>query len=197
MNLVFSALDTIQRITLVLFLLLAIQCFLGIGLGIGYLVESPLYNTIIGLNQAFNRQTYFSIYAAHLLLIISSGLVAVPIVLGILGIVQRRWRFLMTCLAFLSLYMAALSGSVACGFAIYDQLDPTLKQDSTQTNAQIWTNIQTTYNCTRTNCIQVLETAMYANKQRIGIISSCFLLVPLLTSIMIILHMRRDLLYFK
>ncbi|CAF0776036.1 unnamed protein product [Didymodactylos carnosus] len=177
MNFVFSALDTIQKIALLLFTLLAIQCLLGIGLGIGYLLQPPLYT--------------------HLLLIIGSGLVAVPIILGIFGIVQRRWRYLMACLAFLSLYMSILSGSVACGFAIYDQLDPVLKQDILQTTAPIWTNIQTTYSCTRANCVQALESAMYANKQRIGIISVCFLLVPILTSITIIFHMRRDLLYFK
>ena len=133
---------------------------------------------------------------AHLLLIIGSGIVALPIILGAFGVLRRRWRYLMICLALLSLYMAFLSGAVASGFAYYDQLRPTLEADAQATTNPVWPSIRTTYNCTN-NCISVLENAMYANKQRIGIISAVFLLVPLLTSIMIIFHMRRDVLYFK
>jgi len=197
MNFPCGPLDSIQLVALILFGLLTLQCFLGIGLGIGFLVQPPLYNTIISLNAAFNRQAYFSIYAPHLLLIIGSGIVALPIILGIYGVLRRRWLYLMICLALLSLYMACLSGAVASGFAYYDRLRPTLEQDVAVTTASIWSSVQTTYNCTRTTCVSALESAMYANKQRIGIISSVFLLVPLLTSIMIIFHMRRDILYFK
>ena len=93
--------------------------------------------------------------------------------------------------------MACLSGAVASGFAYYDQLDPTLTTDYQDTNNAVWSAVRSTYNCTQSTCVSVLENAMYANKQRIGIISSVFLLVPLLTSIIIIFHMRRDILYFK
>ena len=134
---------------------------------------------------------------AHLLLIIGSGIVAIPIILGVFGILRRRWFYLMICLALLSLYMACLSGAVASGFAYYDQLRPTLETDYQDTSNPVWSPIQTTYNCSRPTCVSVLESAMYANKQRIGIISSVFLLVPLLTSIITIFHMRRDILYFK
>ncbi|CAF5070593.1 unnamed protein product, partial [Rotaria magnacalcarata] len=34
-----------------------------IGLGIGFLLQPPLYSTVINLNSAFNKQAYFSIYA--------------------------------------------------------------------------------------------------------------------------------------
>jgi hypothetical protein len=133
---------------------------------------------------------------AHILLIIGSGLVAVPIILGIFGLLRRRWLFLMICLALLSFYMAILSGAVASGFAYFDQLPQNLQNDSINYTNNVWTNIRSTYNCTGT-CVSTLLHAMHANKQRIGIISSVFLLVPLLTSIMIIFHMRRDILYFK
>jgi len=198
MNLPCSPLDLVQLIALVLFMLLSLQCLLGIGLGIGFLLQPRLYSIVINLNAAFNRQAYFSIYAPHILLIIGSGIVAVPIVFGIVGILRRRWFYLMICLALLSLYMACLSGAVAAGFAYYDQLRPTLFTDiQSSPTASIWTTVQQTYNCAGTNCVTSLENAMCANKQRIGIISSVFLLVPLLTSITIILHMRRDILYFK
>jgi hypothetical protein len=63
MNFPCGPLDAIQLIALILFGLLIIQCLLGIGLGIGFLLEPPLYNIINSLNTAFNRQAYFSIYA--------------------------------------------------------------------------------------------------------------------------------------
>jgi hypothetical protein len=134
---------------------------------------------------------------AHLLLIIGSGIVAIPIILGVFGILRRRWSFLMISLALLSLYMACLSGAVASGFAYFDQLRPTLDTDIQATSNPVWLTIRSTYNCTQPTCAATLEDAMYNNKQRIGIISAVFLLFPVLTSIMIILHMRRDILYFK
>lgn len=130
-------------------------------------------------------------------MIIGSGLVAIPIILGIFGIIRRRWRFLMISLALLSLYMAFLSGACASGFAYFDQLRPTLAADVADINNSVWPSIRTQYNCAGVNCVNVLENAMYANKQRIGIISAVFLLTPLLTFITIIFHMRRDVLYFK
>jgi len=197
MNFPCGPLDTIQLIALLLFGLLTLQCLLGIGLGIGFLLQPPVYNTVINLNSAFNKQAYFSIYAPHILLIIGSGLVAVPIIFGIFGILRRRWFYLMICLALLSLYMAFLSGAVASGFAYFDQLKQNLQNDANdQTNA-VWTSIRSTYSCTMTDCVSRLDDVMHANKQRIGIISSVFLLVPLLTVITIIFHMRRDVLYFK
>lgn len=93
--------------------------------------------------------------------------------------------------------MAFLSGAVASGFAYYDQLRPMLNADASNTNNPVWLSIGTTYNCFSTGCASTLENAMYANKERIGIISSVFLLVPLLTCIIIIFHMRRDILNFK
>lgn len=63
MNFPCGPLDTIQTIALILFGLLTLQCLLGIGLGIGFLVEPPLYDIVTGLNSAFNKQAYFSIYA--------------------------------------------------------------------------------------------------------------------------------------
>jgi len=197
MNFPCGPLDTIQLIALILFGLLTLQCLLGIGLGIGFLLQPPVYNTVINLDSAFNKQAYFSIYAPHILLIIGSGLVAVPIIFGIFGILRRRWLYLMICLALLSLYMAFLSGAVASGFAYFDQLRQNLQNDANdQTNA-VWTSIRSTYNCVMSDCVSTLDDVMHANKQRIGIISSVFLLVPLLTVITIIFHMRRDVLYFK
>lgn len=93
--------------------------------------------------------------------------------------------------------MAILSGAVASGFAYYDRLRPTLENDVSQTLASIWPTIRNTYNCTGTNCINALENAMYWNKQRIGIISAVFLLIPGLTMIITMCQMRRDILYFK
>lgn len=103
----------------------------------------------------------------------------------------------MLCLALLSLYMAFLSGAVASGFAYFDQLKQNLQNDLTtfSTNS-VWTSVRTTYNCTINTCATTLDDVMHANKQRIGIISSVFLLVPLLTTISIIFHMRRDVLHF-
>jgi len=197
MNFPCGPLDTIQLIALILFGLLTLQCLLGIGLGIGFLLQPPVYNTVINLDSAFNKQAYFSIYAPHILLIIGSGLVAVPIIFGIFGILRRRWLYLMICLALLSLYMAFLSGAVASGFAYFDRLRQNLQNDANdQTNA-VWTSIRSTYNCVMSDCVSTLDDVMHANKQRIGIISSVFLLVPLLTVITIIFHMRRDVLYFK
>ena len=63
MNFPCGPLDAIQLIALILFGLLTVQCLLGIGLGIGFLLQGPLYTAIINLNAAFNRQSYFSIYA--------------------------------------------------------------------------------------------------------------------------------------
>ncbi len=63
MNFPCGPLDTIQLIALILFILLTLQSLLGIGLGIGFLLQPPLYKTVIDLNSAFNRQAYFSIYA--------------------------------------------------------------------------------------------------------------------------------------
>ncbi|CAF1440089.1 unnamed protein product [Rotaria sp. Silwood1] len=197
MNFPCGPLDTIQLIALILFVLLTLQSLLGIGLGIGFLLEPPLYRTIIDLNSAFNRQAYFSIYAPHILLIIGSGIVLIPIILGVVGILRRRWRFLIISLALLSLYMAILSGAVASGFAYYDRLRPTLETDIAQTSASIWPTVRTTYNCTGTNCVTALENAMYSNKQRIGIISVVFLLVPSLITLIMMFQMRRDILYFK
>ena len=123
---------------------------------------------------------------------------AIPIILGIFGVIGRRWRYLMLCLALLSLYMAFLSGAVASGFAYFDQLKQNLQYDITNgwTNP-VWTSILSTYNCTMNTCASTLDNVMHANKQRIGIISSVFLLVPVLTSITIMFDMRRHILYFK
>jgi hypothetical protein len=63
MNFPCGPLDTIQLIALILFLLLTLQCLLGIGLGIGFLLQPPIYNTVTSFNSAFNTQAYFSIYA--------------------------------------------------------------------------------------------------------------------------------------
>lgn len=63
MNLPCGPLDTIQLIALILLGLLTLQCLLGIGLGIGFLLQPPVYNTVVSLNSAFNKQAYFSIYA--------------------------------------------------------------------------------------------------------------------------------------
>ena len=104
----------------------------------------------------------------------------------------------MLSLALLSLYMALLSGACASGFAYFDQLKTTLQNDyDNQRTNPIWESVRTTYKCTTTSCVSTLDDVMHASKQRIGIISAVFLLVPLLTSIMIIFHMRRDILYFK
>ena len=93
--------------------------------------------------------------------------------------------------------MAILSGAVASGFARYDRLRPTLETDFAQTSASVWTSVQSNYNCTGTGCITALEDAMYSNKQRIGIISVVFLLVPGLTILTMFFQMRQDILYFK
>ena len=140
----------------------------------------------------------FLVYLAHILLIVGSGLVAIPIILGIFGTIRHRWRYLMICLALLSLYIAFLSGATASGFAYFDKIRQSLLNDimADSTNA-VWTSIRSTYNCTVSNCASILDDVMHDRKQRIGIISSVFLLVPLLTSITIIFHMRRDILYFK
>lgn len=121
----------------------------------------------------------------------------IPIIFGVVGIIQRRWRYLIISLALLSLYIAILSAAAACGFAYYDRLRPTLETDVSQTSASVWSSVRTTYNCTGTNCITALENAMYSNKLRIAIISVVFLLVPSLTILMIMFQMRRDILYFK
>ncbi|CAF1186316.1 unnamed protein product [Rotaria magnacalcarata] len=198
MNFPCGPLDSIQLIALILFGLLTLQCLLGIGLGIGFLLQPPLYSTVINLNSAFNKQAYFSIYAPHILLIIGSGLVALPIILGIFGILRRRWCYLMICLALLSLYMACLSGAVASGFAYFYELKQNLQSDAINYSTNIiWTQFSSTYNCAISSCVTQLDNIMHENKQRIGIISSVFLLVPLLTCITIISHMRRDVLYFK
>ncbi|CAF3481446.1 unnamed protein product [Rotaria socialis] len=197
MNFPCGPLDSIQLIALILFILLIFQSLLGIGLGIGFLLQPPLYGTIIDLNSAFNRQAYFSIYAPHILLIIGSGIVIIPILFGVLGILRRRWRYLIISLALLALYISILSAAAACGFANYDRLRPTLETDVSQTSVSVWSSVRTTYNCTGTNCIVALENAMYSNKQRIGIISVIFLVIPLLTILIIMLQMRRDILYFK
>lgn len=216
MNFPCGPLDSIQLLALILFILLTLQSLLGIGLGIGFLLQPPLYRTIIDLNSAFNRQAYFSIYArmfqnfilkskkrkinmflAHILLIIGSGIVIISIVCGFIGVLRRRWRFLIISLIFLSLYMSILSGACASGFAYYDRLRPTLETDIAQTSAPIWTSIRSTYNCAGTSCITALENAMYSNKQRIGIISAVFLLVPGLTILILLYQMRQDVLYFK
>jgi hypothetical protein len=63
MNFPCGPLDTIQLIALILFGLLTLQSLLGIGLGIGFLLQPPLYNTVISLDSAFNKNAYFSIYA--------------------------------------------------------------------------------------------------------------------------------------
>jgi hypothetical protein len=104
----------------------------------------------------------------------------------------------MICLALLSLYMAFLSGAVASGFAYFDQLKQNLQYDITNgwTNP-VWTSILSTYNCTMNTCASILDDVMHANKQRIGIISSVFLLVPVLTSITIMFYMRQHVLYLK
>lgn len=137
---------------------------------------------------------------AHILLILGSGLVAVPVILGIYGIIRRRWSYLIICLALLSLYMAFLSGAVASGFAYYDQLKQNLQTDAIIYSTDIiWQKVSRTYSCSinNNNCVSKLDDIMHNSKQRIGIISSVFLLAPLLTSITILFHMRRDVLYFK
>jgi len=63
MNFPCGPLDAIQLIAIILFGLLTLQCLLGIGLGIGFLVQPPVYNTVVSLDSAFNKQAYFSIYA--------------------------------------------------------------------------------------------------------------------------------------
>jgi len=63
MNFPCGPFDSIQLIALILFILLILQSLLGIGLGIGFLLQPPLYGTIINLDAAFNRIAYFSIYA--------------------------------------------------------------------------------------------------------------------------------------
>lgn len=93
--------------------------------------------------------------------------------------------------------MSILSGACASGFAYYDRLRPTLETDVAQTSASVWTSIRSTYNCAGTNCVSALENAMYASKQRIGIISAVFLLVPSLTILLVLIQMRQDILYFK
>lgn len=196
-NTPFGSLDSIQLIGLILFFLLVLQSLLGIGLGIGFLLQPPLYRTVIDLNAAFNRQAYFSIYAPHILLIIASGIVILSVFFGFLGIVRRRWRYLIVAMICLVLYMSILSGSCASGFAYYDRLRPTLESDVARTTAPIWSSIRSTYSCVGTNCVNVLETAMYNNKIRIGIISAVFLLVPSLILIVLMFQMRRDILYFK
>ncbi len=104
----------------------------------------------------------------------------------------------MLCLALLSLYMAFLSGAVASGFAYFDQLKQNLQSDIiTYSTNNVWASVRSTYNCSMNTCASTLDNVMHANKQRIGIISSVFLLVPVLTAITIIFHMRRDVLYFK
>jgi hypothetical protein len=144
------------------------------------------------------KSIFVLLILAHILLIIGSGLVALPVILGLFGILRRRWRYLMICLALLSLYMAFLSGAVASGFAYFDQLQQNLQTDITNGWLNpVWTPILSTYNCTMNTCASTLDNVMHANKQRIGIISSVFLLVPVLTVITIIFHMRRDVLYFK
>jgi hypothetical protein len=67
MNFPCGPLDTIQLIALILFGFLTLQCLLGIGLGIGFLVQPPIYNTVVSLDSAFNKQAYFSIYAREYL----------------------------------------------------------------------------------------------------------------------------------
>ncbi|CAF5222113.1 unnamed protein product [Rotaria magnacalcarata] len=111
---------------------------------------------------------------------------------------RRRWCYLMICLALLSLYMACLSGAVASGFAYFYELKQNLQSDAINYSTNIiWTQFSSTYNCAISSCVTQLDNIMHENKQRIGIISSVFLLVPLLTCITIISHMRRDVLYFK
>ncbi|CAM4786951.1 unnamed protein product [Rotaria magnacalcarata] len=168
MNFPCGPLDSIQLIALILFILLIFQSLLGIGLGIGFLLQPPLYGTIIDLNSAFNRQAYFSIYAPHILLIIGSGIVIIPILFGVLGILRRRWRYLIISLALLALYISILSAAAACGFANYDRLRPTLETDVSQTSVSIWSSVRATYN-----------------------------FLPLLAILIIMLQMRRDILYFK
>ena len=63
MNFPCGPLDSIQLIALILFVLLTLQSLLGIGLGLGFLFQGPLYSTITDLNAAFRRQAYLSIYA--------------------------------------------------------------------------------------------------------------------------------------
>lgn len=91
-----------------------------------------------------------------------------------------------------------LSGACASGFAYFDQLKQNLQYDRNyHPTDPIWTTIVSTYNCNMNTCVTTLDDVMHLSKQRIGIISAVFLLVPLLTSITIIFHMRRDILYFK
>jgi hypothetical protein len=103
----------------------------------------------------------------------------------------------MICLALLSFYMAIISGACASGFAYFDQLKQNLQTDVNFSTNSVWTSIRSTYNCTLNTCATTLDDAMHASKQRIGIISSVFLLVPFLTAITIIFHMRRDILYLE
>ena len=63
MNFPCGPLDAIQLIALSLFGLLTLQCLLGIGLGIGFLLQPPMYDTVNRLNSAFGTQSYFSVYA--------------------------------------------------------------------------------------------------------------------------------------
>ena len=157
----------------------------------------PFMLVCINLYNKGSKKKEFFFLLAHILLIIGSGIVVLPIIFGIYGILRRRWRYLIISLALLSLYMAILSGACASGFAYYDRLRPTLETDVAQTSASIWTSIRSTYNCTGTNCVTALENAMYSNKQRIGIISAVFLLVPGLTILILLYQMRQDILYFK
>lgn len=151
---------------------------------------------LVWLNET---RDFFFIYrnSAHILLIIASGIVILSVFFGFLGIVRRRWRYLIVAMICLVLYMSILSGSCASGFAYYDRLRPTLESDVARTTAPIWSSIRSTYSCVGTNCVNVLETAMYNNKIRIGIISAVFLLVPSLILIVLMFQMRRDILYFK
>lgn len=97
--------------------------------------------------------------------------------------------------------MAFLSGACASGFAYFDQLKVNLQNDTRNyaTN-DVWRSVTSTYNCstitttTIPTCVSKLDDVMHANKQRIGIISAVFLLVPFLTFIIIIYLMRRDVL---
>lgn len=104
----------------------------------------------------------------------------------------------MIALALLSLYMALLSGAVASGFAYFDQLKVNLQNHCGQAITDpTCSSISSIYGCPRNDCIGRLDEIMHESKQRIGIISAVFLLVPLLTSITLMYHMRRNILYFK
>ncbi|CAF4199191.1 unnamed protein product, partial [Rotaria magnacalcarata] len=76
-------------------------------------------------------------HVTHILLIIGSGIVIIPILFGVLGILRRRWRYLIISLALLALYISILSAAAACGFANYDRLRPTLETDVSQTSVSI------------------------------------------------------------